>query len=146
MWWTKVGDVEVLRVEEMLTAGFEPGFLFPHYDPEVLEQHPQLAHPNFFDAASGKLMSSMHSWMLRVGKHVLVRVNGVTTADQDWEPLPDEGLLAFATIQETNAPPRPKVLSAAQYQTVETLAEAIIPADARSADADVRLNDWCGPR
>lgn len=72
MWWTKIGDVEVLRVEEMLTPGFDPGFLFPDYDPEVLEQHPQLAQPNFFDAASGKLMSSMHSWMLRVGKHVIL--------------------------------------------------------------------------
>lgn len=72
MWWTKIGDVEVLRVEEMLTPGFDPAFLFPRYDPEVLRQHPQLAQPNFFDAASGKLMSSMHSWMLRVGKHVIL--------------------------------------------------------------------------
>jgi hypothetical protein len=57
--------------------------------------------------------------------------------------LSDEGLLAFATIQETNAPPRPKVLSAAQYHTLETLAEAIIPADTRSAGAkDARVADY----
>lgn len=72
MWWTKVGDVEVLRVEEMLTPGFDPAFLFPDYDPEVLKQHPQLTQPNFFHQESGKLMSSMHSWMLRVGKHVIL--------------------------------------------------------------------------
>jgi glyoxylase-like metal-dependent hydrolase (beta-lactamase superfamily II) len=72
MWRTRIGDVEVLRVEEMLTPGFDPGFLFPDFDADVLRQHPQLAQPNFFDVASGKLMSSMHSWMLRVGRHVIL--------------------------------------------------------------------------
>jgi glyoxylase-like metal-dependent hydrolase (beta-lactamase superfamily II) len=72
LWRTRVGEVEVLRVEEMLTPGFDPAFLFPNYNPEVLLEHPQLAQPNFFDQASGKLMSSMHSWMLRVGRHVIL--------------------------------------------------------------------------
>jgi hypothetical protein len=57
--------------------------------------------------------------------------------------LSDEGLLAFARIQETNAPPQPKVLSAAQFHTLETLVEAIIPADNRSAGAkDARVADY----
>ena len=72
MFRTRIGDVEVLRVEEMLTPGFDPGFLFPDYDADVLQQHPQLVQPNFFDRGSGKLMSSMHSWMLRVGKHIIL--------------------------------------------------------------------------
>lgn len=72
MWRTRIGDVEVWRVEEMLTPGFDPGFLFPDYDAEVLEQHPQLARPNFFHEPSGKLMSSMHSWMLRAGRQVIL--------------------------------------------------------------------------
>lgn len=72
MWRTRIGDVEVLRVEEMLTPGFDPGFLFPNYDPEVMKQHPQLAQPNFFHEGSGKLMSSMHSWLLRVGGHIIL--------------------------------------------------------------------------
>jgi hypothetical protein len=57
--------------------------------------------------------------------------------------LSDEGLLAFARIQETNAPPRPKFLSASQYQTLETLVEAIIPADDRSPGAKAaRVADY----
>lgn len=72
MWRTRIGDVEVLRVEEMLTPGFDPGFLFPDYDGEVLKQHPQLAQSNFFHEASGKLMSSMHSWLLRVGDRIIL--------------------------------------------------------------------------
>lgn len=72
MWRTRIGDVEVLRVEEMLTPGFDPAFLFPDYDAEVMKEHPQLAQPNFFHEASGKLMSSMHSWLLRVGEHIVL--------------------------------------------------------------------------
>jgi 3-keto-disaccharide hydrolase len=30
-----------------------------------------------------------------VGKHVTISVNGVTTVDQDFEKLPDEGIIAF---------------------------------------------------
>src|SRR4029450_11069466 len=57
--------------------------------------------------------------------------------------LSDEGVLAFVRIQETNAPPKPKVLSAAQFQTLETLVEAIIPADDRSPGAkEARVADY----
>ena len=51
LWRTQIGQVEVLRIEEMLTPGFDPSFLFPDYDPEVLAEHPQLAQSNFFDQA-----------------------------------------------------------------------------------------------
>jgi hypothetical protein len=64
-----------------------------------------------------------------------------TAAALPW--LSDEGLLAFARIQETSAPSRPKALSASQFQTLETLVEAIIPADDRSAGAkDARVADY----
>ena len=72
MWRTRIGAVDVLRVEEMLGPGFDPAFLFPEYDPAVLEEHPALAAPEFFDRASGKLMSSMQSWLLRIGDAVLL--------------------------------------------------------------------------
>lgn len=57
--------------------------------------------------------------------------------------LSDEGLLAFARIQETNAPAKPKVLSAAQFQTLEVLVDAIIPTDDRSPGAkEARVADY----
>ena len=57
--------------------------------------------------------------------------------------LSDEGVLAFAHIQETNAPPQPKVLSPSQFQTLEALVEAIIPADDRSPGAKAaRVADY----
>ena len=64
-----------------------------------------------------------------------------TAAVLPW--LSDEGLLAFTRIQETNAPPAPRILSAPQLRTLETLVEAIIPADDRSPGAkEARVADY----
>jgi len=49
--------------------------------------------------------------------------------------LSDEGLFAFAQIQKASAAPALKTLSAGEFATLETLAEAILPADDRSPGA-----------
>jgi len=57
--------------------------------------------------------------------------------------LSDEGLLAFARIQADGAAPAGKVLSPSQFTTLETLVEAIIPADDRSPGAkQARVADY----
>ena len=57
--------------------------------------------------------------------------------------LSDEGVRAFAGIQQTAAPPQLKVLSASQYLELDTLVEAIIPADERSPGArEARVADY----
>src|SRR5262245_65607087 len=57
--------------------------------------------------------------------------------------LSDHGLVAFAQIQETQAAPNPKALSAAQFATLETLVDAIIPTDERSPGAkQARVADY----
>jgi hypothetical protein len=57
--------------------------------------------------------------------------------------LSEEGQAAFAEVQRAKAPPRLKVLTSAQYQTVEALVEAIIPADERSPGAkEARVADY----
>ena len=64
-----------------------------------------------------------------------------TVAALPW--LSDEGVLAFARIQETNAAPQLKVLSRSQFKTLETLVEAIIPTDDRSPGAkQARVADY----
>src|SRR5215471_18741340 len=63
------------------------------------------------------------------------------TAVLPW--LSDQGLLAFTRIQETNAAPQPKVLTRSQFETLETLVDAIIPADDRSPGAkQARVADY----
>ena len=57
--------------------------------------------------------------------------------------LSEESAEAFATLQATQAPPSLKVLTPAQYATVERLVEAIIPADERSPGAkEARVADY----
>jgi hypothetical protein len=64
-----------------------------------------------------------------------------TVAALPW--LSDEGLLAFARIQETNAPPQPKVFSPSQFASLELLVDAIIPTDDRSPGAkQARVADY----
>jgi gluconate 2-dehydrogenase subunit 3-like protein len=64
-----------------------------------------------------------------------------TAAALPW--LSDEGLLAFARLQETNAAPQLKVLSPAQFEALEVLVEAIIPTDDRSPGAkQARVADY----
>lgn len=68
----KIGDFSVTRIEEMLTPGFAPDYLFPDYDPQIMKEFPLLAQENFWNAPSGKVMSSMHSWLIRDGKRVIL--------------------------------------------------------------------------
>ncbi len=57
--------------------------------------------------------------------------------------LSDEGLLAFARLQETNGASPLKVLSKAQFDALEALTEAIIPTDERSPGAkQARVADY----
>ncbi len=71
MWQFQLGDVTVSRVGEMLAPGFDPAFLFPAFDPAVFDEDPQLRGPSFWDAATGKLMSSMQTWLLRIGRGIV---------------------------------------------------------------------------
>ena len=35
---TRIGAFTVTRVEEMLTPGFDPAFLFPQFDPAIYDE------------------------------------------------------------------------------------------------------------
>jgi glyoxylase-like metal-dependent hydrolase (beta-lactamase superfamily II) len=69
----KVGPASVTRVEEVLEQGFAPSFLFPGFDPAIFDAHPQLRESNFYHAESGKVISSIHGWLVRLGgKTILI--------------------------------------------------------------------------
>jgi len=81
------GSWSLTRIEEMLTPGFDPAFLFPDYDAEILREHDQLARPGFWHPATGKVMSSMHSWMLRNDRHVILIDTGCGNGKERARPL-----------------------------------------------------------
>jgi glyoxylase-like metal-dependent hydrolase (beta-lactamase superfamily II) len=68
----RLGAFTITRIEEMLTPGFDPAFLFPDFDAAVFAEDEQLAAAQFRDRASGKLMSSMQSWLVRDGTNVIL--------------------------------------------------------------------------
>jgi len=76
----RVGTFAVTRIEEMLTPGFLPEFLFPDFDRAVFDEHAALGAPRFWHAESGKVMSSMHSWLIRDGKHTILIDTGCGNA------------------------------------------------------------------
>ncbi|PTD16808.1 MBL fold metallo-hydrolase [Sphingomonas fennica] len=67
-----VGDVEITRIEESLTPAYPPEFLFPEWHPDYLDRHRDWLAPNFYDLESGKLISSIHSWLIRTRGHVIL--------------------------------------------------------------------------
>ena len=90
------------------------------------------------------MQKTLESKRQGVSRRTALRALGTgigTVAALPW--LSDEGLLAFARIQETNGAPEPKVLSRSQFETLEVLVEAIIPSDDRSPGAkQARVADY----
>ncbi len=68
-----VGNVTILRIEEVLELGYPPEFLLVGFDPSMLERHPVAADARFFNRESGQSWSSIHSWLLKIdGKTILI--------------------------------------------------------------------------
>lgn len=79
--------------------------------------------------------------MSKVSRRSALKALGTTAALLP--ALSPDGLLAFARIQAGNAAPTLKVLSTPDFQTLEVLVEAIIPADERSPGAkQARVADY----
>ena len=90
------------------------------------------------------MQKTAESQPIGVSRRAALRAIGTgigTVAALPW--LSDEGLLAFARIQETNGASQLKVLSRPQFETLEALVEAIIPTDDRSPGAkQARVADY----
>ncbi|MCX7383674.1 MAG: MBL fold metallo-hydrolase [Alphaproteobacteria bacterium] len=65
----RIGSMEVTRIEESHGTGFPPNFLLPDWDPAVLDEHRDWLVPNYYNEAEGKMVSSIHSWLIRTGSH-----------------------------------------------------------------------------
>jgi hypothetical protein len=80
----------------------------------------------------------------RVSRRAALKAFGSAAAAVPLLPLlSHEGSLAFGAIQKTRAAAAPKVLSRAQFATLEALVDAIIPTDERSPGAkEARVADY----
>ena len=68
----RIGDIEVTRIEERHGPGFAPQQLLRDWDPALLDEHADWLSPNYFDLATGRFMSSIHSWLIRTKHHTIL--------------------------------------------------------------------------
>jgi glyoxylase-like metal-dependent hydrolase (beta-lactamase superfamily II) len=67
-----VGDVEIKRVEETYGPGFPPHILLPDWSAEKVAEHLSWLVPNYFDPKINRLISSVHSWVLKTRHHTIL--------------------------------------------------------------------------
>jgi glyoxylase-like metal-dependent hydrolase (beta-lactamase superfamily II) len=67
-----IGEISISQVIEQQGSGFAPDFLFPDWDPTVLEQHKSLMLPECFDEVGGRFIASVHTWVLRTPHHTIL--------------------------------------------------------------------------
>lgn len=67
-----LGDITIDKVVESVGPIFEPDFLFPEATPEAMAAAGDWLQPHFVDPASGKLVMSFHSYVVRTAHHTIV--------------------------------------------------------------------------
>ncbi len=66
------GGVTVDRVVESEGPSFHPGFIFPDATQDALAGEMEWLRPRFLDAASGRLLMSLHSYVIRTRYHTIL--------------------------------------------------------------------------
>src|SRR5260370_736419 len=68
----RIGNFEVDRIADYQGPFFDPGDFFPDFDPEVVRANRALLGPRLLDPATGKLIFSFHSFVVRTGRHPIL--------------------------------------------------------------------------
>ena len=67
-----IGDVRVTRIEEQMGPGFPAKDFFPEFDADTFAAEGHWLAPSYYQPESGRLIASIHSWLLRTGKHTIL--------------------------------------------------------------------------
>jgi glyoxylase-like metal-dependent hydrolase (beta-lactamase superfamily II) len=67
-----IGQANITRIEEFYGPTYRPGDLFPDWGDEILAKHRAWLAPNHYDATSGLIKLSVHSWLLQIGKQKIL--------------------------------------------------------------------------
>ena len=68
----KLGNVDVLRVEESHGPGFQPNQLLPDWSAEKIAPHKGWLVPQYYDDVKDRLISSVHGWILKTKHHTIL--------------------------------------------------------------------------
>jgi len=69
---TRIGDFTVERITEYEGPFIGPETFFPDYDPAVLDANPDMRDPRLIDPATGQLVFSFHSFVVKTGRHTIL--------------------------------------------------------------------------
>jgi len=67
-----VGQATIARVEETYGPTYRASELFPEWNDDILAAHAHWLAPNHYDAESGLIKLSVHSWLLQLGKRKIL--------------------------------------------------------------------------
>ena len=67
-----IGDVTITRIDELVLHAATPAMLYPDADPSAWSRHMTRLSPGSVDTETGILVQSIHSWLLRTPKHVIL--------------------------------------------------------------------------
>jgi glyoxylase-like metal-dependent hydrolase (beta-lactamase superfamily II) len=68
----RFGEITVERCVEAEGPSFYPGFIFPAFDEQAFEAERHWLEPWSFDAVSGRLLMSLHSYVIRTAHHTIL--------------------------------------------------------------------------
>lgn len=62
----KIGNAEIIRIEEYHGLGFPPETFFPHWNDELVSGHLDWMVPAHYSPDDGRLLGSVHSWLIKL--------------------------------------------------------------------------------
>jgi glyoxylase-like metal-dependent hydrolase (beta-lactamase superfamily II) len=67
-----IGAASAVRIEEMVDTTFTAAGFFPAFDPEAMRRHMSWLAPTYYRPERDALVFSMHSWVVRTGRHAVL--------------------------------------------------------------------------
>jgi len=69
---TNIGSFEIARIADYQGPFFPPEEFFPDFDPEVVNANRDVITDRLIDPATGKLIFSFHSFVVKTGRHTVL--------------------------------------------------------------------------
>lgn len=73
----QLGDVEITRVREIVFPAFDAKFLFPEWNPGVVEGNRRWLQPGCVNASGDAVTISIHTWVVRTPRHTILIDTGI---------------------------------------------------------------------
>ncbi len=80
-----LGSAQIYRIEESIDVSFTARSFFPRFDPDSITNLPPWLVPDHYHPESDALVLSMHSWVVKTEKHIIL-VDACVGNDKDRLP------------------------------------------------------------